>query len=424
MSVRRCRWILINRAKRRRTSLCASDTAFDGIVARVAFRTRVDLRSATTEHDQWATVQMLNHDTPRHRILLIEDDADLSEALGEVLEESGHNVLRATDGGDGLRQMRACRPDIVVLDLMMPNVDGWQFRVAQRADPMLAATPVVVISASNSPTAAAMDADMCLRKPLDAETLLQAIEDVLNARRRRLEPAIIAQTERLAAIGTLAAGLAHEINNPLTYVMLELAHVAKLLPTVDGSREVLDRIEALVRSASEGAERIRLITGAIRTFTRPADVAMKPIDIRTPITSAITLAMNEIRHRATLTTRYDDPPLVMGNEGRLGQVFLNLLTNAAHAIPEGAPDQHEIRVVAGADPDGDLCVEVSDTGSGIAPHLMARIFEPFFSTKPDGKGTGLGLPIVRNIIDQHRGQIVVGRSELGGAAFRVTIPVL
>lgn len=361
---------------------------------------------------------------PLRRILLVEDDADLREALGEALAESGHTVISAIDGTDGLRQMRECQPDVVVLDLMMPRLDGWQFRVAQRSDPMLAATPVVVISASSSATAAAVDADLYLRKPLDAKTLLHAIDDVINANARRLEPAKVAQTERLAALGTLAAGLAHEINNPLTYVLLQLAQAVRLLPALatDETRARVDQVEVLVRGSLEGAERIRSIMAGIRTFSRSDDVGVKPIDVRVPLDAALKLVMNEIRHRARLTRSYTDPPVVMANEGRLGQVFLNLITNALHAIPEGDAQAHEIRVSATTDDAGDLVVEISDTGAGVPPHLLGRIFEPYFSTKPVGQGTGLGLSISHSIITSFDGKITVA-SEIGhGTTFQIVLP--
>src|SRR5262249_48882765 len=106
--------------------------------------------------------------SPQLRVLLVEDDADLRDALCDALADPGHHVVTAVDGAEGLRRLREDRPDVVVLDLMMPKLDGWQFRVAQREDPMIAATPVIAISASSSATAAAVDADLFLRKPLDA----------------------------------------------------------------------------------------------------------------------------------------------------------------------------------------------------------------------------------------------------------------
>ncbi|HEY1817729.1 MAG TPA: ATP-binding protein [Kofleriaceae bacterium] len=363
------------------------------------------------------------NDASVRRILLIEDDADLAEALGDVLEDGGHDVIRASDGDDGLRKMRESRPDVVVLDLMMPHVDGWQFRIAQRRDPALATTPVVVISASNSPTAAAVDADLYLRKPLDTTTLLRAIDDVLNVQRRKLEPAMVAQTERLAAVGTLAAGVAHEINNPLTYVLLELANAVRLVRAVatDSNRAAMKEIDDHLHGAVEGAERIRSITSAIRAFTRPVDTVITPIDIRDPIDAAVKVVMGEVRSRAKLTTQYGDAPAVMANEGRLAQVFMNLLTNAVHAIPEGVPDDNEIRIVVTTDPDGKLVAEVSDTGIGIPSHLVGRVFEPFFTTKPVGQGMGLGLWISHNIITGLGGSLTVA-SAPRATTFRVVLP--
>jgi len=370
-------------------------------------------------------MQDIVHEAVRQRrILLVEDDPDLREALGEALAESGHVVISAIDGSEGLRQMETCRPDVVVLDLMMPRLDGWQFRLAQRNDPMLAATPVVAISASSSATAAAVDADLYLRKPFDAKTLLHAIDDVINASARRLEPTKIAQTERLAALGTLAAGLAHEINNPLTYVLLQLAQAIRLLPILanDDNRARVEQVETLVRGSLEGAERIRGIMTGIRAFSRSDDTGVSPVDVRVALDAALKLVMNEIRYRARLVKHYTDPPRVIANEGRLGQVFLNLITNAVQAIPEGDVRSHEIRVSATADDRGDLLVEISDTGAGIPPHLLGRIFEPYFSTKPVGQGTGLGLSISHSIISSFDGKITV-TSEVGrGTTFRVVLP--
>ncbi len=371
------------------------------------------------------------HDTAREqavtgprRVLLVEDDADLREALCEALTDSGLHVISAIDGSEGLLRLREARPDVVVLDLMMPKLDGWQFRVAQRNDPMLATTPVVVISASNSPTAAAVDADLYLRKPLDAETLRRAIDEAYAVHAKRQEPTKIAQDDRLATLGTLAAGLAHEINNPLTYVLLQLGQVVRLLPELatDDNRGRVQHLDGLARAALEGADRIRGIMAGIRTFSRVGDAALRPVDVRVPIDAALKLVANELRHRARLVKQYDDAPLVMANEGRLGQVFLNLLANAVQALPEGDVAGNELRVTAKANEAGDLVVEISDTGAGIPAHVIGRIFEPYFSTKAAGQGTGLGLSISQSIIASLGGTIAV-TSEIGrGATFEIMLP--
>jgi signal transduction histidine kinase len=360
---------------------------------------------------------------PLH-VLLVEDDTDLRDAVGDSLAAAGYVVRTAIDGADGLRQLREARPDVVVLDLMMPNVDGWQFRVAQRSDPMIATIPVVAISASGSATAAAIDADAFLRKPVDGGVLRRAIDEVVATRARKQAPTQVVETDRLATLGTLAASLAHEINNPLTYVLLQLSQVVRLLPELATPTNggTVERVRELARSAQEGAERIRDIMSGIRTFSRIDAVSMKPLDVRVPIEAALKLVSNSLRHRARLVTRFDQPPLVNGNEGRLGQVFLNLFTNAIHALPEHASDDHEVRVTASADDGGDLVVEVSDTGIGIPAHALPHLFEPYFSTKPIDQGTGLGLSISRNIIAAHGGTIDVTSEPGKGSTFRILLP--
>jgi signal transduction histidine kinase len=361
----------------------------------------------------------------RRRILVIEDDAELREAMQETLSLRGHEVMSASNGREALHRMRIVRPDLVILDLMLPVMDGWQFRAEIKRDPALADTPIVVISGSDSPTAAAVDADLYMTKPIDPRTLLHAIEDVLRGRERQLEPARIAQAERLAALGTLAAGMAHEINNPLTYVLLNLDCAMRALEVLadDDNRAKVDEVERLVQSALEGAERIRGITSGIRAFSRAEDdVRRVPLDARSVLDSALRMVMHEIRHRARLSKVYRDVPLILASEGRLGQVFLNLLTNAVQAIPEEDAGAQEIRVVTSTDGEGNAVIEISDSGCGIPTHLLGRIFEPFFTTKPIGHGTGLGLSISHGIIQSMGGEISV-TSEVGtGSRFRVVIP--
>lgn len=364
------------------------------------------------------------HSKPRN-ILLVEDDHELRDALSDALSGAGHRLTAVADGVAALQAMRSALPDVVILDLMMPVMDGWQFRVEQRRDPRLAGVPIVAISASASSAAAAIDADLYIRKPVEARTLLRAVDDVLEARARLVAPARNAESERMAALGTLAAGVAHEVNNPLTYVMLHLTHATRLLGTIQGesNRAAVAKIEGLLHGATEGAERIRTVTSGIRAFSRVEELARTPIDVRNVLDAALKLVGADIRQRAKLVTTYAVAPLVLANEGRLAQVFLNLLTNALQAIPEDDDaSTHTIRVTTGTDRLGGATIEISDDGEGVPEHLACRIFEPFFSTRPTGHGAGLGLSISQGIVSALGGEIVL-RSEVGrGTTFRVSLP--
>ena len=358
-----------------------------------------------------------------HLVLIVDDDRDLREALAETLEDSGYEVVTAVDGQDGLRQMRVYHPSVVILDLLMPQMDGWQFRLEQKHDSSLMATPVIAVSASHSAAAAAIDADLYLEKPFPIEQIVSAVEIVLQGRARRADAIAGAQRERLLAVETLASGIAHEVNNPLTYVLLSLSGAARQLATVRCAEHAteLDRVQRLLRDATEGAERIRGIVQGIRLFSCPDD-RIAAIDVRTCVESALRLVADELRRRARLVTVFDSVPLVAGDERRLGQVVLNLLTNAIHAIPEGDRDAHEIRVTTRTAAYGHAVIEVEDTGCGIPTHVLDRIFEPFFTTKPVGQGSGLGLSISDNIVRAFGGEIVA-RSEVGrGSCFRVLLP--
>jgi PAS domain S-box-containing protein len=241
--------------------------------------------------------------------------------------------------------------------------------------------------------------------------------------RRRAEAAA-----RLAGVGTLAAGVAHEINNPLAYVLGNLAWIREQLermraegPTATtGPAARLDEMVAVLADAEDGAVRVRDIVRDLRLFAR-AKEGIGPVDAGAAARSALAIAQNEIRHRARLATRFDATPPVLANEGRLAQVFLNLLTNAAQAIREGHAAENEIRVEVRAR-DGEVVAEVSDSGSGMTPAVRARIFEPFFTTKPVGTGTGLGLFVCHGIVADMGGRLEVETEPGRGSTFRVILP--
>jgi signal transduction histidine kinase len=359
-------------------------------------------------------------------ILVVEDDFDIRETLSALLEDRGYTVSTCANGLEALAHLRSARhTDVILLDLMMPVMDGWQFRVAQKRDPALAQIPVLAISANGTPKAAAIDADAYLQKPIDIDALLSAIERTLFTVERRNLQAALAESERLAALGTLAAGVAHEINNPLAYVLSNVAYAARVLSGDDPSKREKSEARKALSEAEEGCTRIRTIVRDLQLFARPAAEETRPLDVRRVLDSSVALAAHELRQHARVVKSYGDVPLIDANEGRLGQVFINLLINAAQAIPEGDVEKNEIRLVVRTDGRADgkwVVIEVHDTGDGIPAEIRARIFEPFFTTKPVGVGTGLGLSIVHKLVIAAKGEIDVESERGMGTTFRVRFP--
>jgi PAS domain S-box-containing protein len=227
-------------------------------------------------------------------------------------------------------------------------------------------------------------------------------------------------TERLAGIGAVAAGVAHEVNNPLTYILNNLDYALALGPEPALPKAIRD---ALIEAQS-GALRVRDIVRDLKTFARVEGETQAPIDVRTVMDSSINIASSELIHRARIIKEYRDIPEIIADPSRLGQVFLNLIANAIQALPEGSPSEQLIRVeVLPAADAQSIEVNIEDTGHGIPADRIERIFEPFYTTKPIGKGTGLGLSISRNTVTSMGGHIDV-TSQLGkGTRFTVVLPL-
>ncbi len=278
----------------------------------------------------------------------------------------------------------------------------------------------------------------------DLSSLRRAAEE-----KKQLEMQL-AQSDRLASMGMLAAGVAHEINNPLTQVLYNLETLSVDLPelleavqrlrvslTERFGQEVVDEVAgpALRQMAAAtrgdlrerfadalmGSNRIRDIARDLSTFSRVEEDAVAAVSLIQVIDVAVSMAFNEIKYRAQLVKEYGEIPPVTASEGRLSQVFLNLLINAAHAIDEGAVERNEIRVRTWAERDL-VCAEVRDTGKGILPEHRSRLFEPFFTTKKVGEGSGLGLVISKNIVESYGGTIEVQSVPGQYASFTVRLP--
>ncbi|HSM94136.1 MAG TPA: PAS domain S-box protein [Anaeromyxobacteraceae bacterium] len=276
--------------------------------------------------------------------------------------------------------------------------------------------------------AALRDADGRLHRAIGiVEDVTPRVE--AEAERRRMQEQL-ALTDRMASLGTLAATVAHEINNPLTYVVgnVDVARVVagELAAERGGDPAVagpLAEIAEALGEAVDGAARVRQIVSDLKILSSPGtEQRLHRVDVREALQAAVNLGRRMIAGRAELVTDLAEVPPVEGNTARLAQVFLNLLVNAAQAIPEGRAGANQVRAACRVDGDGRVVVEVSDTGSGIPPERLPRIFDPFYTTKPQGVGTGLGLAICRSIVSAHGGEIRVDTEVGRGTTFRVSLP--
>jgi len=268
-----------------------------------------------------------------------------------------------------------------------------------------------------------------LLKPFHERDLRTAIEVALHTHELEMR---LARSERLASIGTLAAGMAHEINNPLAvvvgvaYSLRRAMHgadeVLADVPGAEAARAELREAAEGLRALDEAAERIRRVVQDMRRFVRPDRAERQVLELPEVLDAAARMAAAHLRQSARLQRHYGATPSVEANEGQLVQVFTNLLVNAAQAIGEGDPSAHRVELTTFTDERGRAVVEVRDDGPGISKQDLPRVFDPFFTTKPVGAGMGLGLAVCHGIVTSLGGEIAV-ESEAGrGATFRVALP--
>lgn len=396
--------------------------------------------------------------------LIVEDNEQDADLLVRTLVKGGFEVTYERVETEGA--MRKCLEaqvwDVVIADFSLPAFSA--LGALQTIQSMELDLPLIIVSGSIDEEAAVeairAGAQDFMSKGKFAR-LVPAIEREMREARVRAERAQMRQqlliSDRMASIGTLAAGVAHEINNPLMAVtggldvlreeLIEIREAISSPPhpglgawppgnalsgdashgddaqTEDSLLDKLERAEQFLESAREAAERVRLIVRDLKAFSRPDDETTGPVDVEKAIDASIRMVKNEVRHRARLSKRYGSVPLVQGNEARLGQVFLNLLVNAAQAMPLGRAEENRIVLVTGVSDDQRVFVEVRDNGPGIPRDLHARIFDPFFTTKSLGTGTGLGLAICHRIVNDLGGQIQVESSPGEGTVFRTLLPI-
>lgn len=356
-----------------------------------------------------------------HSVLVVDDESDMRRFLVGALAER-YRVFQSPDGPAGLAAVRKLRPDLVLLDLMLPGMDGLDVCRAIRGDAEAARTKVVLLTArtdeASKITALERGADDFLTKPFSlAEVrtrlanLLKAatLEEKLRARNVELQDALdklqaaevqLVHSEKMNALGKLSAGLLHEIGNPLNFTLTAIQFARDTVPESDADlHDTLNDIE-------EGMTRIRDIVSDLRTFAYPAKEGRRePLDVRAVVRTALHLTAHELREVTVDQSGVGDGT-VSGNKTQLTHVLVNLLVNSAEAVRRAGAGRKPLIRVRAEQVGRRVRVGVWDNGEGIPPEALSKIFDPFFTTRDVGKGMGLGLSICHTIVANHGGRIV------------------
>jgi signal transduction histidine kinase len=416
---------------------------------------------------------MTDRQDGRSRVLVIEDSKPDQAAYRRTLHE--FELEFADSGESGLERLGRGGVDLVVLDYQLPRMNGDEVlsRIRAGVDPEV---PVVIVTGGGSeavavelltrgasdyvtkdelhtPRIASAVRGALERRRLDlarrrAEAELRAQKDELQSALRKLQEAQahLIQSEKMASLGQLVAGVAHEINNPLSYVSNNLVVldrdvrqiaaltsdyrsllVDSLPPEVREAEERLDltytlgNLDRLLKSTRQGLQRVGEIVAGLRDFSRLDEGGDKLVDPNESVRVTVEMIRYHVRQKdVNLRIELGPLPRIWCNPGQVNQVLLNLLMNAIQAVGPGSNIEIRTRALPESD---EIQYEVADDGPGIAESIRGRIFDPFFTTKPQGVGTGLGLWITYNIVERHRGRIELATEPGRGTTFTVTLPV-
>ncbi len=393
----------------------------------------------------------------RPAVLAVDDVHANLVALRAVLEDMDCEVVFARSGSEALRHLLHREFAVMLLDVQMPEMDGYEVAHHARRNPSTRDLPIIFLTAANDNEVMVLrgygsGAVDFLFKPLNATILCskvrifvelhaarRKVEDAkasLERKNRELESAYreltathsqLVQSAKMASLGELVAGVAHEINNPLSFVLSHLETVRRSLAAVEPELsgvlsktgcEQWRRAGERLSQVGPGLERIRELVVKLRTFSRLDEGETKLVSIRECVESVLTILGHRLRSGVALTTHFGEPDEIECYPSLLNQAIMNLVGNAIDAVD----GKGEISIATGAQGDS-YAIVVRDSGPGIPAELKTRIFEPFFTTKPVGQGTGLGLSISYSIAQKHGGALELRDPPSGGAEIAIRFPL-
>ncbi|MEH2378002.1 MAG: response regulator [Nostoc sp.] len=414
----------------------------------------------------------------KKNILVVDDTPDNLRLLSAMLTAQGFEVRKALNGKMALTACQMVLPDVILLDINMPEMNGYQVCQQLKADDKTCEVPVIFISALDDVVDKVKAFDVggvdYIAKPFHGAEVVLRIENQINLRllqvklqeknfllQQALDNLKAAQVkqiqnEKMVALGQLVAGLAHEINNPISFIYGNLKYAGEYVQELVNMIEVYQQeypkptpkiqqiaknidlnfiikdLQKLIGAMYRGSDRIREIVLALQHFSRHDEAEMKPVNIHEDIENTLVMLQHRLRETAdrpaiVVVKDYGNLPLVSCYASELNQVFMHLLNNAIDAIEERVGNQSstpQIRIHTEVTDLNMVKIAIADNGTGIKESLRSRLFDPFFTTKPVGKGSGLGLSISYQIIVQkHRGNITCTSSVGQGAEFAIEIPI-
>lgn len=397
-------------------------------------------------------------------ILIVDDNTNNIQLLFDVMKTHGYNVLVANNGHSALNKVQAFSPDLILLDIMMPGMDGFETCRRLKADEKTKDIPVIFMTALTNTAdkikGFKLGAVDYITKPFHQEEVLARVNVQLKLRKlnRQLQQSQfqLMQAEKISSLGQLVAGVAHEVNNPVGFIagnleytrnyiqdlisLLNLYQIHLPNPPEEIIRKIddidldflLEDLPKMINSMNVGIERITEIMQSLRNFSRKDATEKKTADIHQGIDTTLMilshrLKVNKVFPKIEVVKEYGDLPQIECYPGQLNQVFMNLLSNAIDAIEEGIKASKssipQIRINTELIDDS-IKISIRDNGNGMSEEVRRKLFDAFFTTKPEGKGTGLGLSISYQIITEtHGGSLECFSSRGEGTEFVIHIPI-